>query len=80
MSEEDHEMLLEESIKIEDELDPFEEVSNYNDISENLGETYDESEALAAPLDAAESQADEVILPAYGAPASTNYGVPDYQN
>merc|ERR1739847_177249 len=38
------------------------------------GETYDESEALAAPLDAAESQADEVILPAYGAPASTNYG------
>ena len=44
MSEEDNEMLLEESIKIEDELDPFEEVSNYNDISENLGETYDENE------------------------------------
>ena len=43
MSEEDHEMLLEESIKIEDELDPFEEVSNYNDISENLDETYDEN-------------------------------------
>ena len=39
------------------------------------GETYDESEALGEPL-ADESQIDEVVLPYYGAPASTNYGPP----
>jgi len=39
------------------------------------GETYDESEALGEPL-ADESQIDEVVLPSYGAPASTNYGPP----
>merc|ERR1719330_2148842 len=33
------------------------------------GETYDESEAAAEPLSASESQADSVLLPAYGAPA-----------
>ena len=43
-----------------------------------LGETYDESEALGEPL-ADESQIDEVVLPSYGAPASTNYGPPQPQ-
>merc|ERR1712012_615141 len=33
------------------------------------GETYDESEAQGEPLSASESQADSVLLPAYGAPA-----------
>ena len=33
------------------------------------GESYDESEAAAEPLSASESQADSVLLPAYGAPA-----------
>jgi len=42
------------------------------------GETYDESEALGEPL-ADESQIDEVVLPSYGAPASTNYGPPQAQ-
>jgi hypothetical protein len=42
------------------------------------GETYDESEALGEPL-ADESQIDEVVLPSYGAPASTNYGPPQPQ-
>merc|ERR1711997_1222613 len=40
------------------------------------GETYDESNAEGEPLGVAESQADEVILPSYGAPALTEYGPP----
>merc|ERR1711935_278330 len=40
------------------------------------GETYDESEAQGEVLGTAESQQDEAILPAYGAPALTEYGPP----
>merc|ERR1711997_1126684 len=40
------------------------------------GESYDESNAEGEPLGVAESQADEVILPSYGAPALTEYGPP----
>ena len=43
MSDENDEILMDESIKIEDEIDPFEEVSNYNDVSENFGETHNEN-------------------------------------
>jgi len=37
------------------------------------GESYDESDAAAEPLSASESQADSVLLPAYGAPQA-QYG------
>merc|ERR1739844_391072 len=40
------------------------------------GETYDESEAEGEVLGTAESVQDEAILPAYGAPALTEYGPP----